>query len=85
MVIFAEQTKTFPVLPLVKQTFSALRVTLTNARWELQGREAGQWWSLSLVDAAEVSGGQDAITPSHLPAAAAAYMCTLSDESGLRI
>lgn len=27
-------------------------------------REAGQCWSLSLVDAAEVSGGQDAITPS---------------------
>lgn len=72
VVIFTEQTKIFPVLPLLKQTFSALRVTLVNAGWELQGEEAGQWWRSSLVDATEVSGGQDAITPSHLLAAAAA-------------
>lgn len=36
--------------------FSALRVTLASAGWELQGGEAGQWWSLLLLDAREVSG-----------------------------
>lgn len=62
MVIFTEQIKTFPVLPLLKQMLSALRVTLARAGWELQGGEAGQWWSWLLVDAAEVSGDR---MPSH--------------------
>lgn len=63
MVIFTEQTKTFPVLPLLKQIMlSVLRVTLARAGWELQGGGAGQWWSWLLVDAAEVSGDR---MPSH--------------------
>lgn len=50
-------------------------------RWGLQGGEAGQWWSLLLPEASEVTG--DGMS-SHLLAAAAAYTETLSPESGSR-
>lgn len=71
--------KYFLYCPYWKKMLSALRVTLARTGWELQGGEAGQC-SLML----ERCQGQDAITPSNLLATAAAYMCTLSDESGLR-
>lgn len=49
--------------------------------WGLPGGEAGQWWSLQLPEASEVTGDR---MPSHLLVAAAAYTGTLSPESGSR-
>lgn len=66
MVIFTEQTKTFPVLPLLKQIMlSVLRVTLARAGWELQGGGAGQWWSwlLWMLQRCQGTGCHHTITP----------------------
>lgn len=65
----------------IEKVISVLRVTLSCDRVRAARGEAGQRWSLLLLEASEVTGDR---MPSHLLAAAAVYTQSLSPESGSR-